>query len=267
VALAWLTLQVSGSGLVLGTALMAAAVPRAGFLISVAGLGLAFTFDAVTFLVSMLALWAIRSADGPFHRPERPLRVGGKGLFSSITAGFRSVWNDPPTRTLLIMISAIEFSTARPFLVGLAALAQTRFAGGAVTYGILLSAWGGGALLGTLAAGSTPIPLNRGTVLRIGAGGVGVGLILFGLAPAVWVAAGLLAFMGMASGYIQVVIISWLQARTEDGMLGRVMSIAMLSSVGLPRSPTDSPACSWNSIRRFYSDWRVDWFWLRRLPR
>jgi hypothetical protein len=39
--------------------------------------------------------------------------------------------------------------------------------------------------------------------------------------------------MGVAIGYVNVVAISWLQARVELDMLGRVMSLAMLMGFGI----------------------------------
>ena len=46
----------------------------------------------------------------------------------------------------------IEFAFAGPLTVGLAALANSRFAGGSKAFGIMLSTLGGGFLLGTIIA-------------------------------------------------------------------------------------------------------------------
>ena len=39
--------------------------------------------------------------------------------------------------------------------------------------------------------------------------------------------------MGVGNGYLSIFLISWLQKRTRQDMLGRVMSLVMLSSLGL----------------------------------
>ncbi len=63
--------------------------------------------------------------------------------------------------------------------------------------------------------------------------GLGVGLALMGFLPNVYLASVLLALLGMGSGFLSVVMISWLQRQTEVSMLGRVMSVAMFASIGM----------------------------------
>jgi hypothetical protein len=42
-----------------------------------------------------------------------------------------------------------------------------------------------------------------------------------------------LAVMGVAIGYVNIVAISWIQARVDPAMVGRVMSLVMLMSFGI----------------------------------
>ena len=63
--------------------------------------------------------------------------------------------------------------------------------------------------------------------------GLGLGLALIGLAPTAAVATVILTGMGLGVGYINVIVIAWLQARTDPAMRGRVMSLLMLGSFGL----------------------------------
>jgi len=46
-------------------------------------------------------------------------------------------------------------------------------------------------------------------------------------------AAGIALFMGIAEGYVVILFITWLQRRTSEGMLGRMMSLMMFASIGL----------------------------------
>jgi hypothetical protein len=39
--------------------------------------------------------------------------------------------------------------------------------------------------------------------------------------------------MGMANGYVVILFITWLQRRTSEVMLGRMMSLLMFASIGL----------------------------------
>ena len=62
---------------------------------------------------------------------------------------------------------------------------------------------------------------------------MGLGLILLGLTTSTLLAALIALMMGVGNGYINIELITWLQRRVPDEMLGRMMSLFMFSSVGL----------------------------------
>ena len=92
---------------------------------------------------------------------------------------------------------------------------------------------GAGSLVGAVIAGSAERIRRRGLVeLALTAVmGVGVGCLAF--APSLPVASLLAVMIGMTASFMAVVNISWLQERSEPGLVGRVMSLAMLSAVAL----------------------------------
>ena len=59
------------------------------------------------------------------------------------------------------------------------------------------------------------------------------GTAVLPLAPNVITATALIAGMGAAGGFIQVLIMPWIQTRSDPSMLGRISSLIMLASVGL----------------------------------
>jgi hypothetical protein len=61
----------------------------------------------------------------------------------------------------------------------------------------------------------------------------GLLLALLGFAPTTALAAILVLTMGMSNGYINILAITWLQKRTDEQMLGRMMSLVMFASLGL----------------------------------
>ncbi len=211
----------------------------AGFLISVVGVASAFGIDAVTFVIATVALWLMKGDNNPgtptSHRDAsaaaKPIKPDG--LMTAIREGLHYAWSDPVTRAILLIVAAVDFSFVGPFNVGLASLADHRFVGGPVAFGMMLSAWGGGALLGTLVAGLIGQPRQRGRLLLGIAGALGAGLSLLGIAPNVVLASVVIGAMGLGSGFVNVVMIAWLQGRTDPQMLGRVMSLVMLASLGL----------------------------------
>ncbi len=61
----------------------------------------------------------------------------------------------------------------------------------------------------------------------------GIGLGLLSLAQNVLQASLFLGVMGAMMGYVNVMLIAWLQGTTRTDMLGRVMSLVMFASMGL----------------------------------
>jgi hypothetical protein len=141
-------------------------------------------------------------------------------------------WNDPVMRVMLFIIAAVDFSFTGPFEVGSAWLADKRFVGGAAALGLMLSALGGGTLAGTVTGGVWRIRKRRGIILLGISAALGVGLALVGVTSNVESAALIICAMGFGSGFINIILISWLQTRTDPLMLGRTMSLILLASQG-----------------------------------
>lgn len=204
---------------------------------SVKGTGLAFGIDSATFVVVAATIWAIRS---PGRRERQysynaaePGDTGPGALMSEIAEGVRYAWLDPQLRAVLLLAAAINLAFVGPVEVGLAILAHTRFLGSAAAFGLMFSAWGLGALLGSLVSGVLGDVRRRGVVMVVLAGTQGVGLLLLAVAPALGAAMTVIAAMGFVVGFFNVLIFSWFQVRTEPPMLGRVMSLAMFAAFGL----------------------------------
>jgi MFS family permease len=202
------------------------------------GIGLALAFDAATFYISALTLSLMGARGGVARSDEEP----GPGLMRSIFDGLHYAWHDPVLRALLFAIAGIDVTLAGIFGVGLPLLARADF-GGAAAFGIMSAGFGAGALVGTLAAGMVKRPRHRGPIA------VGV-LAVFGaftavlpLAPNVAVATAMIAAMGIGGGFIQVLLMPWIQTRSDPAMLGRIMSLIMLASVGL--TPLTYAASGW----------------------
>jgi len=73
------------------------------------------------------------------------------------------------------------------------------------------------------------------------------GLVLgaFGFIRSTWVDFALMLLLGLGNGYISITLFTWMQLRTPKAMLGRMMSMMMLSNTGLvPISQAISGAVS-----------------------
>ena len=154
-------------------------------------------------------------------------------VWQSIREGASYTFRDPALRTLIILAAALNFSFTGPISVGLPWLAANRFNAGSAGFGIMISGFGAGALIGAVLAGSIKPFRHRGAMLLGIAALLGVGLGLIGIAPDVWIVTGLMFAMGLGVGFINVNVVTWIQQRTETAILGRVMSLMMLGSQGL----------------------------------
>jgi MFS family permease len=163
--------------------------------------------------------------------PERPSEAS-QGPVAGIVEGIRYAWRDPLLRTMLFALALLSFSTSGPLRVGGAMLAQTRL-GGAETFGVLLSAFGAGSLIGLVMAGSLVRTGRRGEDLIVGTAALGLGLGPLGFVSSLFLAAALVLGMGAAAGYLGVVLMAWLQERTKPSLHGRVMSLMMFAAVAV----------------------------------
>ena len=201
----------------------------AGAMVAIVQTGPAFVIDAASFAVAAVALFLIRGG----RRPATSSETRAPSVLSTIADGVRAAWADPAVRSIVVLTSAINFAIVGPMSVGLAILADTRFEGGSAAFGLLFSAFGAGAVVGAIAAGSIPRPARLGTITLGITTLLGLGLAGIGIAPTLAVALAIHAVMGVLVGFVNVQAIAWLQARIPDDRRGRVMSLVSLGSVGL----------------------------------
>lgn len=196
------------------------------------GIGTAFALDAASFVASVAALALMR-----LKRVGPAVAEGAeqRGVASLMAEGLSSVWKDRLLRYYFLLIAAANLLITGPIAVGIPVLADTRYAGGAAAFGIILSAFGGGSLMGIILAGATRRPgarLFSGLMLGL-TGLMGFCLVVLGLLPSTIPAAGVAVIMGTAQGYVVIQFVTWLQLRTPAEMIGRMMGLLMFSVVGM----------------------------------
>lgn len=224
-----------------------------GLLIATSGIETAFAIDAATFIFTTVMLLLMKDTLGsnPVQvTQETALNENSKQVFdtsiknptstrkiASLMAGIREGlhygWHNPALRAVLLVLVILNFLFIGPLQVGITSLAHSRFPGGAIALGIMNSAWGGGGLLGTLMPQFLPHLPRLGVLMLSLASIQGIGLFLLCVIPNIILASGTIAVLGLCSGFFTVVGITWIQKRTPPEMLGRVMSLGMLSSFGI----------------------------------
>jgi len=194
------------------------------------GIGVAFAIDALSFLVSLLTLFLIGDhTHAPTESQEKT------GVLTSIKEGLAFVRSDTTLRMVFIISIAINFLVNGPFEVGLPVLVKRSFAEGAAAFGIVSSAFGGGALIGIILASALPRPkpARFGTVLLGVVSFLGIGMILMPLSGSVAVAALIALGIGVTIGYSNIHVFTWMQKRVPEQFMGRTMSLAIFAGIGL----------------------------------
>ncbi|TFI53302.1 MFS transporter [Mastigocladus laminosus UU774] len=224
-----------------------------GLLIATSDIETAFAIDAVTFIFTTVALLLMKSSlrsntqktisdttldekskqfyDSSIQNPT--LTNKAVRLIASIREGLNYAWHNPALKAVLLVLVMLNFLFIGPLQVGMTSLAHTRFPGGAVALGIMNSAWGGGGLLGTLMPQLLQHLPKLGILMLSLASIQGFGLFLLSFIPNIVLASITIAILGLCSGFFTVVGITWIQKQTPPEMLGRVMSLGMLSSFGI----------------------------------
>lgn len=220
--------QISG---ILGPAL-------AGLLLTLFGLWSGLGANAVLFFISALIFAALTRAGSPAMRTPENTETDeatyeeNTGTLSALAEGVRYAWGDPVIRTIMLILVGINLAMAGPIYVGGSLLAESRL-GGAGAFGTLIAVAGAGALIGALVAGSLGRIRRRGLVELGATAAIGFGVGGLAFAPNLLFAGLLAALIGTTASFLAVVNISWLQERSRPGLTGRVMSLAMLSTIAL----------------------------------
>ncbi len=234
----------------LGPALAGAIIAALSFSTGSKLLGVAFAFgvDAFTFLVSVVTLWLLQ-----LPQVVKTAQAAAENVWASIRAGLQFMWDDELLRTLMVIVTMLNFLFLGPIVVGIPVLANQRLPEGAAAFGIIVSGYGGGNLAGIVLSGAVK-QTRRLNWTTVGVFGMfGVGLTLLAVLNNTWLSAAALFVLGVGNGYLVIILITFLQRRTPAHMLGRMMSLVMLSNVGLgPVSQALSGAVSKVSLELLF---------------
>ena len=199
----------------------------AGLALAVTGASVALALDTALLLLAAGCFFRLRP------RPVPWLQEAAGGLLRGIRVSLGFAWRHRAIRTGLGLIAIINLAVLGPVVIGVVELVTLRFGGGAATFGSLQAAYGMGALVGVALAGRCSRQPLRHPVAALGWLSAALGLGLFGLAAAghTWVAAVVLAAMGVGGGLVGVLATAWLQQETPGPLQGRVMALAMVAGV------------------------------------
>jgi MFS family permease len=194
------------------------------------GVGLAIAFNALTFIVSVVTLQMMRAGAEVMTPVQTALRIG---VLESIRDGFSYMLKDPFLRSMFVVLVVANMAFGGPVLVGIPYLANTRFPEGAAAYGLIISGYAGGNLLGILLSGSLPKMVQKMVrvflVVMFAAFALGVAALAW--INLIWLAMAVLFVLGVMNGYLTILLITGLQRNTPQEMLGRLMSMVLLGNL------------------------------------
>ena len=184
-----------------------------------------FALNSMMRVAVLLALWLIRAKPRPTERATT-------GWLEQLAVGFRYAYGFLPSRSALLLVSAVSFSI-QPYQSLAPYFARDVFHGGSETLGYLISAGGFGAVSGMVHLAVRPSVRGLLGQIPFAAAAAGVALIAFSFSTSLWVALPMLYFAGMGSMITAASTNTVLQTIVEDRMRARVVSIYMMSFLGV----------------------------------
>lgn len=199
----------------------------AGVVVAAAGSGVAVAFDAGTYAVSVTALSLLR-----LHRDSRPPATVSRRLLSDLRDG----WSEFRKRTWMwvttLQFALFNFLVWAPFLVLGPVVADQRL-GGAGAWGLIMTSYGCGAVLGGLALMGRRPPSRPLVVATVATWGWALppGALVLGSQTEVLAAAALVA--GVAAAVNAAVSATAEQEHLPAALLARINSIGTLGAFAL----------------------------------
>jgi MFS family permease len=195
-----------------------------GIIVARAGPPAAFLVNSLSYLglIIVLVLWR-RPRPAPFLPPEN--------MFMAMGAGVRYARLSPDIRTVLIRGAAFGILGSSIWAL-MPLIARDLIGGGAVTYGVLLGAFGGGAVLGALSSTELRKRYTNEVIVRSSTAGFGIASIVTAVSS--WHALSMAALM--LGGACWVLALSTfnvtVQTSSPRWVVGRTVAIYQMVTFG-----------------------------------
>ena len=205
----------------------------AGALVVGVGYGWAFTVDAVSYVVVLVALWMMRPSE-LLRVPSRPRQKG------EVRAGIRYVARTPVLAVPFVMLAVVG-SLGYNFNVTLPLLVKHSLHGSDGTFTFVYTMFSVGAVVaGLVVANRTWVELRH---IVVGSVLLGATMLLMAGAPTIAVAAVAALLIGLSSIVYMTATTSIVQVEAEPEYHGRVLALQTSLMVGT--APIGGPALGW----------------------
>ncbi|MCU1453186.1 MAG: hypothetical protein JWN46_1332 [Acidimicrobiales bacterium] len=188
----------------------------------------AFAFNALTFVVALVAMTTIR-----LRTPDVTTRApGGTNVWRDLRDGLRDVHRRPGMMPALVVVFLVELGLAGTLEIALPLLARTRHWSGSAL-GFAVGAFG-------LGSGIAAVGLSRarrrdasiGAVVGASGAAAAVSVGAAALLPTRAAALGAMFAAGAAAGVLSIELLAFVQTASAPAVLGRTMSCFALATSG-----------------------------------
>ncbi len=207
-----------------GAALFGPAI--AGALLKPLGVGALFFINGVSFMAVLVALFAMRNVRT--HGGGQRIAIG-----ASMQVGLAYAWRNRLILALL-GLSSLAAIFGRSYQSLLPIFGRDIWHSGSEGYGLLLSAAGGGALVGAFGLASIKQVKRQGALMIVSGLSFAASLMAFALSPSLGLGVVLLFIAGVTSTILGTIIATFIQVATPNELRGRVMSLYAITLIGLP---------------------------------
>ena len=198
----------------------------AGLLVASVGEGICFILNSISYLAVMLALIAMRLAPGPHQGKPR------RNVLHELREGFSYAFGFGPIRSILLLVAIVSL-TGMPYTVLVPVFAKEVLQGDAHTYGILMTAGGCGALIGTVYLASRKTVLGLGWLIITAGIFLAVGITAFALSRNINISFAALVVAGFGGITLIASCNTILQTILEEDKRGRVLSLFTVAFLGM----------------------------------
>lgn len=197
----------------------------AGVLIAAVGSGMCFLIDGVSYIAVIASLLAMKIK-------PREIQVSNVHPLQRLKEGFVYAFSFPPIRSILILLAFTSFM-GMSYTVLIPIFATEILQGGSETLGFLMGSSGIGALMGGIYLSSRKSILGLGKIVAIAPAIWGGGLIAFSLSNILWISLLTLLIAGFGSILLVASSNTFLQTIVEEDKRGRLMSLFIMSFIGM----------------------------------
>ena len=197
----------------------------AGVVIAVAGEGVCFLLNALSFLAVLAALLAMKIKPQKIES-QQPNPLHG------LKEGIRYAFTFTPIRSILLLVALVSVMGI-PYSTLMPVFARDILHGGSHTQGFLMSAVGLGALIGALFLASRKNVRGLGKIIAFSAALFGAGIVIFSFSNLLWLSLFAMVLTGFGMMVQMASSNTVLQTLADDDKRGRVISLYATAFMGM----------------------------------